>query len=57
LAGMAWATTLGLLFLSLELFGLDLSAWIAPFSILYMAWMVCLGVYLIRSAHKLSSVD
>ena len=45
---MAWATALGLFFLSLELFGLNLSAFIAPFSILYMVWMVCLGVFLIR---------
>lgn len=49
---MAWATALGLFFLSLELFGLDLSAFIAPFSVLYMVWMVCLGVYLIRHARN-----
>ena len=49
---MAWATSLGLFFLSLELFGLDLSAFIAPFSVLYMVWMVCLGVYLIRHARN-----
>lgn len=50
LAAMAWATALGLFFLALELFGLNLSAFIAPFSILYMVWMVCLGIYLIRRA-------
>lgn len=48
LAAMAWATALGLFFLSLELFGLNLSAYIAPLSILYMIWMVCMGVVLIR---------
>lgn len=52
LAGMAWATAAGLFFLSLELFGLNLSAFIAPFSVLYMVWMVCLGVYLIRRARN-----
>jgi Domain of unknown function (DUF4386) len=52
LAVMAWATCLGLFFLSTELFGLNLSAWIAPFSILYMVWMVCTGVYLIRRARR-----
>ena len=49
---MAWATAAGLLFLSLELLGLNLSAFIAPFSVLYMVWMVCLGVYLIRRARN-----
>jgi hypothetical protein len=53
LSVMAWATSLGLFFLSMELFGLDLSAFIAPFSILYMVWMVCLGVFLVRRASKL----
>jgi hypothetical protein len=53
IALMAWATALGLFFLSLELFGLNLSAFIAPFSILYMVWLVCLGVYLIRRPHAL----
>jgi len=48
---MAWATALGLFYLSLEMFSLNLSAFIAPFSILYMVWMVCLGVHLIRRAH------
>lgn len=52
LAGMAWATALGLIFLSLELFGLNLSAFIAPFSILYMIWMVAFGVFLIRRLGK-----
>ena len=51
IAQMGWATALGLLFLSLELFGLDLSAFTAPLSVLYMVWMVCLGVFLIRRAH------
>jgi Domain of unknown function (DUF4386) len=55
LTAMAWATALGLFFLSLELFGLDLSAWIAPFSIIYMVWMICLGWYLIRRARRLGS--
>lgn len=50
LAAMAWATASGLFFLSLELFGLNLSAFIAPFSVLYMVWMVCVGVTLIRRA-------
>jgi Domain of unknown function (DUF4386) len=50
LAALAWATSIGLFFLSLELFGLNLSAFIAPFGILYMVWLVCLGVYLIRRA-------
>lgn len=50
---MAWATSLGLFFLSMKLFGLNLSAFIAPFSILYMVWMVCLGVFLVRRARKL----
>ena len=49
---MGWATALGLFFLSLELFGLDLSAFIAPFSVLYMVWMVCMGAYLIRRARN-----
>jgi hypothetical protein len=53
LAAMAWATALALFFLSLELFGLDLSAWIAPFSVIYMVWMVCLGWHLIRRARHL----
>lgn len=52
LAWMAWATSAGLFFLSLELFGLNLSAFIAPFSILYMVWMVALGVHLIRRARS-----
>lgn len=52
LAWMAWATSAGLFFLALELFGLDLSAFIAPFSVLYMVWMVCLGAYLIRRARS-----
>jgi hypothetical protein len=52
LALMAWATAGGLFFLTLELFGLDLSAWIAPFSVLYMVWMVCLGGTLIRQARQ-----
>lgn len=50
---MGWATSMGLFFLSMELFGLDLSVFIAPISILYMAWMVCLGVFLMRHARKL----
>jgi hypothetical protein len=53
LAALAWATALALFFLSLELFGLDLSAFIAPLSVVYMVWMVCLGVYLIRRAKKI----
>ncbi len=52
LTWLACATALGLFFLSLELFGLDLSAFIAPFGILYMVWMVCFGVHLIRRAPK-----
>lgn len=52
LAVMGMATALGLSVLALELFGLDLSAFIAPFSILYMAWMVCLGTVLIRRAKR-----
>ena len=52
LACMAWATAAGLFFLSLELFGLNLSAFIAPFSVLYMVWMVCVGVILIRRARN-----
>jgi hypothetical protein len=52
LAWMAWATACGLFFLSLEMFGLNLSAFIAPFSMLYMVWMVCLGGYLIRQARN-----
>ncbi|MDP2419078.1 MAG: DUF4386 family protein [Hydrogenophaga sp.] len=57
LAWMAWATSAGLLFLSLELFGLNLSAFIAPFSILYMVWMVALGVHLIRRARNARVLD
>lgn len=49
---MAWATALGLFFLSLELFGLNLSAFIAPLSVLYMVWMVCMGIYLLRRARS-----
>jgi len=52
LAWMAWSTAAGLFFLSLELFGLNLSAFIAPFSVLYMVWMVCVGVTLIRRARN-----
>lgn len=50
LSVMGAMTAAGLGILALELFGLDLSALIAPFSILYMAWMVSLGVHLIRRA-------
>jgi hypothetical protein len=49
---MAWATALGLFFLSLELFGLNLSTFIAPLSVLYMMWMVCTGIYLLRRARS-----
>jgi hypothetical protein len=52
LCWMAWATALGLFFLSLELFGLDLSTFIAPLSVLYMVWMVCIGIYLLRRARS-----
>ena len=49
---MAWATALGLFFLSFEMFGLNLSAFIAPISVLYLVWMVSFGVYLIRRARS-----
>lgn len=52
LAVMGMLTASGLSVLSLELFGLDMSTLIAPFSILYMVWMVCLGVVLIRRAKR-----
>lgn len=50
LAWLGAATTAGLGLLSLEVFGLDMGAFIAPFSLLYMLWMVCLGIMLIRRA-------
>lgn len=49
---MGMLTAAGLSVLSLELFGLDMAAFIAPFSVLYMVWMVCLGVVLIRRAKR-----
>ncbi len=52
IAGMGFFTAIGLSVLSLELLGLDMGALIAPFSVLYMAWMVCLGVFLIRRARR-----
>jgi hypothetical protein len=50
LSVLGMLTASGLSLLSLELFGLDMGTWIAPFSVLYMVWMVCLGVVLIRRA-------
>ena len=49
---MAWVTALGLFFLSFEMFGFNLSAFIAPFSVLYLVWMVSFGVHLIRRARS-----
>lgn len=48
LAGMGLLTATGLSVLAAELFGPDLAPLIAPVGMLYMLWMVCLGVHLIR---------
>jgi hypothetical protein len=48
LAGMGLLTAAGLSVLAAELFGPDLSPLIAPVGVLYMVWMVCLGVVLMR---------
>jgi hypothetical protein len=52
LSGMGLVTAAGLSFLALELFGLDLAAMIAPVSVVYMVWMVLLGVFLLRRARR-----
>lgn len=50
LSAMGFVTALGLSTLALELFGVDMGNLIAPFSVIYMVWMVSLGVLLIRKA-------
>lgn len=52
LSGMGLATAAGLGVLALELFGLDMGPLIAPVSIVYMAWMVLLGVFLLRRPRR-----
>jgi Domain of unknown function (DUF4386) len=55
IAILGWMTVAGLGVLAMELFGLDLAVLIAPFGVLYMVWMVCLGIVLIRKAKQLTA--
>jgi Domain of unknown function (DUF4386) len=44
------ASACGFAALSMEMFGLDLGAYIAPVSVIYLVWAVCTGFLMIRRA-------